>query len=236
MEFFFTEPQLIAKNTARFDTFESRHILKTLRKNIGDKLDFTDGKGNIYHGRILHSSPDLIVEYDRITKTPLSRPQINLGIGFIKQTRMDYIFEKGTELGINNFYLFASHNSNYYSDNISRWQKITRQAIKQSLRCHLPGIKCFKDYAGLLEFGEKTPFKLIAHQNAPEAPYRILKAWQKRKSDDLLILIGPEGGFTDFEIEQAHKNNFKSITFGRYRLRSETAAVAAIASINLFKN
>lgn len=236
MELFFTETQLIAKNIARFDTFESRHILKTLRKNIGDNLDFTDGMGNLYHGRITHSSPDLIVEYNRVIETPLSRPEINLGIGFIKQTRMDYIFEKGTELGVNNFYLFASNNTNYYSENISRWQKITRQAIKQSLRCHLPGIKCFTDFTGLLKFGGQIPFKLIAHQNASAHANVILNTWQKKEIDDLIILVGPEGGFTDVELEQAHENNFESISFGKYRLRSETAAIAAIANINLFRN
>jgi 16S rRNA (uracil1498-N3)-methyltransferase len=236
MELFFTETQLITKNTARFDNFESRHILKTLRKNIGDNLDFTDGKGNIYHGSISHSSPDLIVEYKRVTKIPLSNPKINLAIGFIKQTRMDFIFEKGTELGVNNFYLFASNNTNYYSENISRWQKITRQAIKQSLRCHLPGIKCFKDFSGLLDMSNQIPFKLIAHQNAPADANSILNAWKKKETDDIIILIGPEGGFTDIELEQAHQQKFESISFGKNRLRSETAALAAIANINLFRN
>ena len=236
MDLFFTDFQDFETNTARFDAFESKHILKTMRKKTGDELDFTDGKGNLYHGWIIKSHPELIVEYKQVTEMPLPKPRISLGIGFIKQTRMDFILEKGTELGISNFYIFASQNSNFYTENISRWQKITRQAIKQSLRFYLPGIKCFKNFTSIIQYARDFPYKLIAHQSASETFKQVLSSWGKEPDDDLIVLIGPEGGFTDDEVKLAREENFIPLSFGKYRLRTETAAITAAAAINIFRN
>ena len=84
MDLFFTDFPDVDTHTARFDAFESKHILKTMRKKTGDELDFTDGKGNLYRGWIIKSHPELIVEYKQVTEMPLSKPRISLGIGFIK--------------------------------------------------------------------------------------------------------------------------------------------------------
>lgn len=236
MDLFFTDFPDFETNIARFDAFESKHILKTMRKKTGDELDFTDGKGNLYHGWITKSHPELIVECKQVTKMTLPKPRISLGIGFIKQTRMDFILEKGTELGISNFYIFASQNSNFYTENISRWQKITRQAIKQSLRFHLPGIKCFKNFSDIIQHAKEFPYKLIAHQSATETFIHVLRSWGKGPDDDLIVLIGPEGGFTEEEVKLARDENFTPLSFGKYRLRAETAAITAAAAINIFRN
>ena len=236
MDLFFTDFPDFDTNTARFDAFESKHILKTMRKKTGDELDFTDGKGNLYHSWIIKSHPELIVEYKQVTEMPLPKPRISLGIGFIKQTRMDFILEKGTELGISNFYIFASQNSNFYTENISRWQKITRQAIKQSLRFHLPEIKCFNNFSAIIQHTREFPYKLIAHQNATDTFIQVLSSWGKEPDDDLIVLIGPEGGFTEEEVKLAREENFTPLSFGEYRLRTETAAITAAAAINIFGN
>lgn len=236
MELFFTDAQRINANTAGFDEFESQHIRKTLRKQTGDRIDFTDGKGNLYHGIIARLYPDLLVEYDQISRMPLPQPQIFLGVGFIKHSRMDILIEKGTELGITNFYFFSSKNSNYYTENITRWTKICRQAIKQSLRYYLPCIQCFKHFTDLLTHAGAIPQKLIAHQNAAGTFTEIANSISNNSANDILILIGPEGGFTDDEIRLAHQANFVSVSFGEQRLRTETAAIAAAAGINFLRH
>ena len=116
--------------TAEFDLFESKHILKTLRKKTGENLFFTDGEGKLYKGTIIRTEPSVSVTYELVKQYLLPRPIFILGVGFIKHARMDFIIEKGTELGINKFSFFNSQYTNYYTDNISRWEKITRQAIK----------------------------------------------------------------------------------------------------------
>jgi len=148
---------------------------------------------------------------------------------------MDFIIEKGTELGVNKFYFFNSHNTNYYTDNISRWEMITRQAIKQSLRYYLPEIICFKNFLDYISSVSDIKNKIIAHQNAE---YRISELTDTRKLDSdqhIVFCIGPEGGFTKEEILVAKENNFKPVSFGSFRLRAETAALTAAAYINLFR-
>ncbi len=235
MELFFTNSQLINAGSAQFDEFERKHILKTLRKKTGDSIDFTDGQGNLYSGHITRSHPELIVQYDQVTKVPAAEPRVHLGVGFIKQARLDYLVEKCTELGVSHFHLFAGKNSNYYTDNISRWEKITRQAIKQSLRYHLPGITCFKQLSDLIHHTRNIPSKFIAHQSDTGAFLQSLEAWQNESKSDIIILIGPEGGFTEDEIQLAQNEGFDPVSLGEHRLRTETAVISAISGINLFR-
>ena len=134
MELFFTTNEFINSGRAEFDSFESKHITRTLRKSVGDDLYFTDGLGTRFKGKIIQTTPVLKVNCLIDKQFKRQKPLLTLGVGFIKQNRMDFLIEKATELGVDEFFLFAGKNSNYFSDNISRWQKITRQAIKQSLK------------------------------------------------------------------------------------------------------
>jgi 16S rRNA (uracil1498-N3)-methyltransferase len=165
---------------------------------------------------------------------PIQKPSLSVGFGFIKSNRMDFIFEKGTELGINKFYLFASKNTNYYTDNIKRWEKITRQAIKQSLRYHLPQIVCIKDFQDFIRSTGNYTVKFITFENARK--HISLLNPEIVQNKDILFVIGPEGGFTRDEINFALDQDCQPVSFGNYRLRTETAVLSAAASINLFRN
>ena len=113
---------------------------------------------------------------------------------------------------------------------------MSRQAIKLSLRFYLPGIKCFKNFSAIIQQAKDFPYKLIAHQSATETIIHVLSSWGKGPDDNLIVLIGPEGGFTDEEVKLARDENFTPLSFGKYRLRTETAAITAAAAINIFRN
>jgi 16S rRNA (uracil1498-N3)-methyltransferase len=235
MELYFADPDNIHDSHATFDAFESQHILKTKRKKLGDLLNFTDGEGHFFEGIIVALKPALKVEYHLKEKNLSSDFKLTLAVGFIRQQRIDFFIEKGTELGIDRFYLFASNNTNYYTENTSRWQKIARQAIKQSLRYYLPSISTIISFKDLLEKSSAYNNKFIALQNSTNTMMDIIRDQSFKSGEDILFVIGPEGGFESFEIDLALKNNFIPITFGKYRLRTETAVLTAASYINLLR-
>jgi 16S rRNA (uracil1498-N3)-methyltransferase len=146
------------------------------------------------------------------------------------------IIEKGTELGVNTFYLFSSKNSQYFTTNIGHWEKIARQAIKQSLRFHLPEIYPLAEFISFLESVENYQYKYLADQNASINMMKLIKDLNLNNGDKVIFAIGPEGGFTEKEIQIAQDNGFIPVSMGDYRLRTETAVLSVAAYLNLFRN
>ena len=237
MELYFTDPTNISETEAVFDSFESQHVLRTMRKKEGDSIEFTDGRGTHYIGEITASRPHLRVSYRVIRRLPWPPPGRSiLGIGFIRHSRMDFMIEKATELGINHFYLFASRYTNYFTKNSSRWEKITRQAIKQSNRLYLPEITIMPDYKTFLKSVETIRYKFLADQSAELPLHNLVCQSSITAADDILFSIGPEGGFDESEISLALSQGFSLLSFGDSRLRTETAAISAASYINLLRH
>jgi 16S rRNA (uracil1498-N3)-methyltransferase len=212
---------------AELDEFESKHLRTTLRKQIGDVIDATDGCGFHYKAKIITIKPRVSLEILNKKFTGANNAQINLGVGFIKPNRLEFILEKGTELGVRSFYFFRSEHANYYSDNLQRFQKIVRQAIKQSNRFYMPEIKLFKRFSEFIQ----TSLQIENRIAAIDPTFPTLNAVINDTGKDFLFCIGPEGGFSPAETELMNKNGFTSISLGKYRLRAETAAIAAVATL-----
>ena len=237
MELYFTESENISENEATFDAFESRHIIKTMRKRSGDLIQFTDGKGSLYQGKITSTHPVLRITFSLANRKiwPPAIPSA-LGIGFIRPSRMDYLIEKATELGITRFYLFPSRHSNYRTDNTSRWEKISRQAMKQSNRVYLPEIRIISNMENMISETAEMEYKYIAEQNASRKLDGIISKERDLSQKSIIFILGPEGGFDEEEINLCKQNSFIPLTFGNYRLRTETAAITAASYINLIRN
>jgi 16S rRNA (uracil1498-N3)-methyltransferase len=233
MELFYTDQEHIGSTEAEFDRFESRHILNTLRKKSGDEIQFTDGCGRLYSGIIYQTLPVLKVHHTLLQESGPAAVSVQLAIGFIRPARMDFIIEKGTELGVQKFYLLATHYSNYFTPNIRRWQKIARQAIKQSLRLFLPTIVAVKSLKDLMPMLPQPSSKIVFVQNAVMSLSEILYRSSSFLSKNVVYLIGPEGGLNPAELESVRQCDFKAVSLGNYRLRTETAALLA-AAISLF--
>lgn len=237
MELYYTHSDNINVKEAVFDSFESHHIIKTMRKREGDTLHFTDGRGKLYSGHIISTKPEVRAQYKLVKDMGWpSASMSTLAVGFIRPSRLDYMIEKTTELGIRKFLLFASQHGNYSTTNISRFEKIIRQAMKQSLRFYLPEIYVFSNFKSLLKEISIIKHKFVADQNAEQHIKDLVRKTDVSDSDDIVFLIGPEGGFSDDEIKSVNANGFNSFSFGNNRLRTETAAISAVLYINLIKN
>lgn len=230
MELFYCEPSGISGNIITLDDFESKHLTKTLRKKVGDPADITDGIGHHYTGTIISLKPKVTIQVESEKKASGDLQKISLGIGFIRPNRLEFVLEKCTELGVNIYYLFKSEYSNYFSDNNKRFEKILRQAIKQSNRFYLPELHLCPSFKEFLELTHQIPIKIAAI--APESP-ALKKVFEHNEPNDTLIAIGPEGGFSENEIVLMKDNDFHDVSLGRNRLRAETAAMAAVSYLQI---
>ncbi len=230
MELFYAKPENVKDSRIVLDEFERRHMVQTLRKKVGDVVMVTNGKGVLFTTRVRQISPDLVVEIESREQAALP-PPIALACAFIKQNRLDFILEKGTELGVSQFLLFKSHFSNYFSSNTRRPEKIVRQALKQSLRTHFPSLHIFKSLPDLLSYTKHFPIRLAAIDGTYPKLGELPINWENGPA---VILIGPEGGFHSDEIKAILKHGFNGFSLGTHRLRSETAAISAVSVVSQY--
>ncbi|MBN2425292.1 MAG: 16S rRNA (uracil(1498)-N(3))-methyltransferase [Calditrichaceae bacterium] len=238
MELFYAEPENISKIKISLDPFEEKHIKTALRKKTGDIIYITDGGGRLIKTRIQKIKPatELEILDIQIIQSPIYK--LALGIGFIKPARLEWILEKGTELGVCGFYLFRSQYANYYSDNEDKFRKTLRQAIKQSQRVFLPKLFLCGSLEDFLTGVQQYQSKYLAVNS--EHPLLLSRLIADNSdganSNPSLLVIGPEGGFDAHELEIFKQNNFIPVSLGESRLRAETAAISGITILKMFQD
>lgn len=212
-----------------FSKEESNHIIKVLRKNSGDILHITNGKGELFKAQITIANIKKCV-VTIISKTVHSRKnyQLHLAVSPTKMNdRYEWFLEKATEIGIDSITPIICDHSERKFIKAERFEKILQAAMKQSLSLYIPKLhpaiplKAFleQDFNGQL---------FIAH--CEETNKKSLKH-ELKSNYDTTILIGPEGDFSTKEIELAIEKNFTPVTLGNTRLRTETAAIVACHSV-----
>ncbi len=229
MQLFFH--QNLQNNTVELPEDESKHCIRVLRKKVGDEIMLIDGKGNKATCKITDDNPKKC-KLEVVEKVHFHAREIGLHIAIAPTKnfdRMDWMLEKCTEIGVSEITFIESENSERNKINMERCEKILIQSIKQSKQYWLPKLN------NIISFKQ-----FISNQNTTEL--NCLMAWCNENSltineaTDLkkhtLLLIGPEGDFTEVEAKLAIENNFKTISLGKNILRTETAAVYATAIIN----
>ena len=211
---------------------ESGHAIRVLRHQEGDEIDVVDGQGTWYHCRIISAHPKHCSLEILSAKTDEHWPYyIELVVAPTKNLdRMEWFIEKATEMGIDCFVPIKCRFSERKELKIERLKKIAISAMKQSLKATLPTIEEMTDIKSLL----KDSFdgqKFIAHcfENEP----RQLLSNLVRKNQKIRVLIGPEGDFSQEEINLAISNNYIPISLGAQRLRTETAALSSVHTIHV---
>ncbi|UCG29532.1 MAG: 16S rRNA (uracil(1498)-N(3))-methyltransferase [candidate division WOR-3 bacterium] len=219
---FFGEEEVVIKG-AQFS-----HINKVLRKKRGDIISLSDGRGHRYevelgaavrsevHARIIHK--ELVPRKHTM--------HITLGFVPVKGSRNDTVVEKGTELGVARFIIFASERSvlkNVGKQKIARFQRLAQSAMIQSQQYYMPEVIYAPNIADMLQIDTMYDCIVVADPSG-----RASVTTDARK---ILLLIGPEGGFTDSEIDLLVGRGALLMSLGDTRLRSETAAIVAVTKI-----
>ena len=214
-----------------FSKEESKHIIKVLRKNIGDILEITNGKGSFFTAEITQANPNKC--FAKITEEFPQKPlsyHLHLAVAPTKlNDRFEWFLEKATEIGISEITPIFCERSERKNIKPERFEKIIQSAMKQSLKGFLPILHpaiSFKEF--VLQQKNNSSKKYIAH--CEDTDRKPLKKEIQAK-DSIVILIGPEGDFSEKEITYALTNRFVPITLGESRLRTETAAVVACHSV-----
>ncbi|OXB02587.1 16S rRNA (uracil(1498)-N(3))-methyltransferase [Flavobacterium oncorhynchi] len=215
-----------------FDKEESKHIIKVLRKKDSDILHVTNGSGLLFETEItLASDNKCIVEVLSIKKSPEPKFRLHLAVAPTKMNdRFEWFLEKATEIGIQEITPIICDRSERKVINLERFEKIILSAMKQSNETFLPKLNDAVSFKEFLKQKNKG-LQFIAH--CEETDKRSLKDALK-PNEDVTLLIGPEGDFSDKEIALAIENNFQPVTLGNTRLRTETAAVVACHSVVFF--
>ena len=210
---------------------ESKHITKSLRKKEGDVLNFTDGKGNLLIAEIISSDlrKTRVKVIEKIGKEKGHNYYLHIAIAPTKNMdRFEWFLEKATEIGIDEITPIICDRSERKVVRTERCNKILLSAMKQSLKFHKPKLNESISFTDFIK-KDLEGSKYIAHCEKSEK----IELKDKETEKKILILIGPEGDFSPTEIEEADNNNYQAISLGNNRLRTETAGVVAVATINI---
>ena len=214
-----------------FDKNESRHIVKVLRKKIGDKLLIANGVGYFFEADILFNNPSkCVVKITKVTPVPAKEYNIHLAVAPTKTNdRYEWFLEKATEIGVDTITPIICSRSERKVIKKERYEKILQSAAKQSLRAYFPTLNPAIRFSKFVK-NVDIEASFIAHCLEDKKVH--LKEVVSNKKD-VLILIGPEGDFTPDEIKIAQESGFKAVSLGNARLRTETAAIVACHTIEL---
>lgn len=232
MQLFYNPDIDQSTETFSFDKEESRHIIKVLRKKDSDILHVTNGLGLLFETEItLASDNKCIVQVLSIKKTDEPKFRLHLAVAPTKMNdRFEWFLEKATEIGIQEITPIICDRSERKVINQERFEKIILSAMKQSNETYLPRLNeaiSFKEFVKKQNEG----LQLIAH--CEETDKKSLKDILK-PNENVTLLIGPEGDFSEKEIALALENNYQPVTLGNTRLRTETAAIVACHSVVFF--
>lgn len=237
MRRFFVDPANIVGNRVVIDGPEARHLAKVLRLKAGERVRLYDGSGMVYEA-VVASTAKGLVKAEVLTATRdegAGRPDLHLGQALPKAKKMDFIIQKATELGVAAIHPFVSEYcvgqtlaGDREERRAERWQRVAQEACKQCGRPTPPACQPIKDFASLVRTDDLPGLRLICWED--EAVRSLAAVFAERPVvDSVMILVGPEGGFSTAEIGLAGAAGFQPVSLGRYTLRTETAALAATA-------
>lgn len=213
---------------------ESKHAIRVLRLVAGDKVCLIDGRGGWYDAVILDPHPKRTTLNIEAVKEALntSSYQLHIAVAPTKNIdRMEWFLEKATEIGIQEITPIICEHSERKEVKLDRLNKVLVAAMKQSLKAYMPKIN---PAISLQQFfkaqADSSAQKAIAHCVEADKQYanQVFKA-----QGNYLLLIGPEGDFSEKEIEQAIALGYAPLTLGSSRLRTETAAITSCIEVAL---
>jgi len=233
---FFISPDQVSGPEITIIGEDVRHIITVLRMKTGDELLLCDGEGAEYAAKIARvGRSEITTEIIGQRKREVSFPRITLGQGLPKSDKMDLIVQKASELGAASIVPLVTERTIVKvkdgEKRILRWRKIAREAAMQSHRPDIPaveGIKAFSEFIRTLCPVPRT-LLLLPWEEGTEPIKNVLRS--APGVTNIIVLIGPEGGFSSAEAELARGSGFHLVSLGPNILRTETAAIAVLGMI-----
>lgn len=234
MSKFFIPRENISSGKLIIDGEDVKHITKVLRMGTGDMIICCDGMGNDYTAKISAVSSEIECE---IISTKKAETEANIRViliqGIPKSAKMDYIIQKTTELGICEIYpcdMNRCVSKPEGGKKTERWQKIAREAAKQSGRGVVPKVHNTINLDGAMEILKSADLSFIPYECA-ENNYLRPVLQSAKSPETIAFMIGPEGGFDKGEIDKLTTKGIPAVSLGKRILRTETAGEAVLAMV-----
>jgi 16S rRNA (uracil1498-N3)-methyltransferase len=211
----------------------SHHLLSVLRLKIGESLKIFNGEGGSFSAKLQACrKKTAVIEINQFdpaeTESPLA---IHLGQVISRGERMDFTIQKSVELGVHEITPLISErcgvrlSEERLENRLEHWKKIAISASEQSGRCRVPEIHPVKNFSEFLQ--QSADLRFICH---PFSPYET-KLEIDKSVHYVTLIIGPEGGFSEFEIKRAKEAGILSFWLGPRILRTETAAIVGLTKL-----
>jgi len=213
---------------------ESKHAIKVLRMNINDEILMIDGKGTLYKAVIADANPKKcrVIVIDTKPEFQKRNYKLHIAISPVKNPdRFEWFLEKATEIGIDEISPLLCDRTEKKNINIERYNRILESAMKQSINAYHPKINPLVKFNNFIS-ACICENKIIATCEGDRKSLRSVNI----PGSEILILIGPEGDFTENEINIAKSNNFIPVSLGTGRFRTETAGLIACHTISLLNS
>lgn len=212
---------------------DSYHITKVMRYGVGTKIEVVSNE-ELFIAEIVNVTPLVIAKKTENCYSNVNKLNITIAQSLVKEQKMDYILQKGTELGASSFIPLIVERSvvkinNKETKKIERWNAIVKEASEQSKRLDIPIVlsPCTIKELAKLDYD----YKILCSVNEVSKSIKTVLS-NINISDRILIVVGPEGGFTKKEEEELINNGFISVSLGDRVLRTETASLFVLSIIN----
>jgi 16S rRNA (uracil1498-N3)-methyltransferase len=214
---------------------EVKHIRKVLRLRAGDEVSVFDGLGKEFHGDIVEEGLSFVkIRIQNVTSSRRDSPlEVTLAQSLLKGEKMDYLIQKATELGVGEIIPFLSSRSVPLLEKSKRlkrhqrWKRIAVEASKQCGKGVIPEIEFLKDFPEMLQKASPDALRLILWEKEGAGLKEILRRSEEGKR--IFFVVGPEGGFSEEEVDEAKGAGFTPVTLGRRILRAETASLCLLS-------
>ena len=235
MRRFYIQPSQVPAATPYLSGREARHLKTVLRLRPKDRIVLFDGTGNEYSACIMSFTADRVNLQITGTLKTSTEPRIQLTVAqaLLKGRKMDTIIRQLTEIGIYRWQPFVADRSisrprhGKMRSQTARWEKIAREAVKQCGRSRPPAVFPPVSFNDLLTGSTDDEIRLILWEKATVPLTRCLPPPPLADAQPVLLILGPEGGFTTAEIEAAQTRGAQVASLGRRILRAETATLTA---------
>ena len=236
MHHFFIPSDLIQNDSALLPAETSRQILKVLRLKNGEKICLLDNSGMGFEAELECDSSGGIVRAHVLRSYPVeSEPRcaITLFLALTQREKFEWILQKSTEAGVSAIVPVFTERSlvrpeKDFSARVPRWEKIMQEAAEQSGRGIIPRLHAPLDFSEALRIGANVDCSLFFWEEDTERTLRKTLEPLKPGMHSAALFIGPEGGFSATEAEQAALHGWQAVTLGKRIYRMETAALAAV--------
>jgi len=235
MRRFFIDKNCIKEKSVEIQGKEAHHIKDVIRLRPGDRFLGFDGTGKNYTLRVITTGDTVKADIEKISSGKVDMPKILLAVSMPKKSKIDEIIEKATELGVSEIIPMATERTIVKVDKKTgiskqkRWERIALEASKQCGRDELPKIYEPMNFKDVLELTTKLGYKTRVIPYVGEGTKNIRDAL--KRAEESAVFIGPEGDFTDKEIELAEKQGLEPVSLGPLVLRVDTACIFSLSVI-----